>query len=226
MKEKTYFLNPLVILTFMLVFSFFIIFGSRLSYLIMLSFSLLISLLMNKKAFIKSLISYIIIFLMSLLVGKILNICMWLGFLYSMLLIFMRLAPVWILASLISKLNSSELLACFRKMKMPESLSLGTVILFRFLPEFFERLKEVREGRKVRGYTISLLRPIRSFELVIVPLIFKALSISDTLSAAIISKGIEYECVKIPYRDIRLSYRDYLALASLTIFTIGGGFIW
>lgn len=44
---------------------------------------------------------------------------------------------------------------------------------------------------------LSIVRPIHSVEIYLVPMIYKAFETGEILSCALITKGIEYDCKKL-----------------------------
>ena len=83
------------------------------------------------------------------------------------------------------------------------------IYFFRFIPEYREYLSEIREGLKVRGMGFSIMRPIHSLEIYLVPMIYKAFETGEILTCALITKGIEYDCKKTSYEDLSFTWKDY-----------------
>lgn len=86
-------------------------------------------------------------------------------------------------------------------------------MFFCFVPEFLSYLKTIHEGVKVRGLKFRIYRPIESFELYVVPMIFKAIETGEILTCALLSKGIQYDCKKTSYRDLGFRTRDGFVVA-------------
>ena len=116
------------------------------------------------------------------------------------------------------------LMHSFRRLHFPDRLTIGIAVFFRFIPEFKVRLREIREGAKLRGFYLTPFHPVRSFELLIVPLMFRAMSVSDTLSCSILTKGIEYTGKKTSYRNMPFTWRDAAVFVIFAVLT--GGSIW
>lgn len=226
MKERFYFLNPVTILLLIPADTVLLLFGSKTVYLLLLALSFAILFFSDKKIFFNSLVFtaflYSIMSLIGLYMGGV--PIAWIGALYAMLFVMIRLMPVWMMAFLLSSHTSSELMHSLRRLYVPVPLTIGIAVFFRFIPEFKIRLKEIREGAKIRGFYLTPLHPVRSFELLIVPLMFRAISVSDTLSCSILTKGIEYTGKKTPYRDMPFTWRDFAVLVIFIILT--GVSIW
>lgn len=225
MNEKKYFLNPVTLICLIVTLSVLLMFCGRVTYLGLTVFSFIIAFFTNKRVFIKTLIAYLIMYGLSYLMHmSISDNAQFLGAIYSMLIIVLKLMSVWVIAALLSEHTSSELMHAFRILKFPINLTVGIAVFFRFVPEFFSRLKDIKQGAKIRGYGFDLLHPIRTFELFAVPLMFRALTVSDTVSCSIITKGIEYKCKKTPYRAMPFTVRDVIAGLIVLIFV--GGIVW
>ena len=218
MKEKKFFIHPITILFLMIVSSFLFFVPFKGAYIAALSLSLGIEFLMARKSFFKSVsVLLILIFFIHVIFVNI-------GFFLIFFIPLLKLMPVLILAQVMAEFTSSELLWACRKIHLPETLAISVAVFFRFLPEFKHRLKEVREGAKVRGYGFHPLHPLRSFEIFVVPLLYKGLLVSDTISCAIWTKGIESTCEKTELHPANFSYRD--VAVSMLMFCIVGGGLW
>ena len=147
-----------------------------------------------------------------------------LGSFYAMFLIIIKLYPILMLAAVLAQYTSVELMRCIDRVGCPRSLSLALAVVIRFLPDFKARAVEIMQAGKVRGLYLSPLHPLKSFELVLIPLIDRMLETSDTLSAFIITKSFEYEVKKTCYR-----VHHFNALNALTLIygaALVGATIW
>ena len=102
---------------------------------------------------------------------------------------------------------------------IPNVFALSIVIGMKFISEMGLRLKEIKNGMKVRGLRLSPLHPVRSFELYFIPLIYKCLQVSETLTSSIISKGAEYRGKRTNYHKITFKFFDIVFLL-LAIFLL------
>ena len=57
-----------------------------------------------------------------------------------------------------------------------------------------------------------MMKKIHSLEVYLVPMIYKAFETGETLSCALITKGIEYDCKKTSYQDLSFTWRDYAVI--------------
>lgn len=200
-------INPLTIVGLILLFSVILTVGEQSQYLFSLIFVLgLLSLFSIRKAF-RTICSLIILWgLIYLLKPQLGNILV--GSIYTMLLIVLKFAPLFILGKVLSSYSSSHLIAAFRKIGIDGGIGIGITLFFRFIPEISIRMKEINNGMKIRGFKASIFKPIKTFELYFVPLMYKCIDISDTLTCSIISKGIEYDGQKTSFHEVRFAFID------------------
>ena len=97
---------------------------------------------------------------------------------------------------------------CIQKNWIDGGIGIGITVFFRFIPEISIRMKEINNGMKIRGFKASIFKPIRTFELYFVPLMYKCIDISDTLTCSIISKGIEYDGKKTSFHEVKITFID------------------
>ncbi|WP_462274486.1 energy-coupling factor transporter transmembrane component T family protein, partial [Filifactor alocis] len=134
------------------------------------------------------------------------------GSIYTMLLIVLKFSPLFILGRVLSSYSSSHLMAAFRKVGIDGGIGIGITVFFRFIPEISIRMKEINNGMKIRGFRASIFKPLKTFELYFVPLMYKCIDISDTLTCSIISKGIEYDGKKTSFHEVKITLIDIAML--------------
>jgi len=216
--ENRLFLKPITIGVLMVIYTSILFFSEMLVYWVMTLFSFVLLFFVNKKKTFSFIAAYMLLFA---LIGimNFLTLSGWIGSVYTMALIVVKLFPLWILAGIITEFNTSEIIASLRKLKLPNNLCVGVSIFIRFIPEYRNYLKEIKEGLKVRNISFNILKPLQSFEMYLVPLIYKALDTANILTCSLITKGIEFDCEKTSYVDLSLTWRDYAVIIA------GMGFI-
>ena len=212
------FLKPITIGVLMIIYTSILFFSEMLVYWVMTLFSFVLLFFVNRKKMFSFIAAYMLLFA---LIGimNFLTLSGWIGSVYTMALIVVKLFPLWILAGIITEFNTSEIIASLRKLKLPNNLCVGVSIFIRFIPEYRNYLKEIKEGLKVRNISFNILKPLQSFEMYLVPLIYKAFDTANILTCSLITKGIEFDCEKTSYVDLSLTWRDYAAIIA------GMGFI-
>ena len=202
----------------MIIYTSILFFSEMLVYWVMTIFSFILLFFVNRKKTFSFITAYMLLFAL-IRTMNFLTLSGWIGSVYTMALIVVKLFPLWILVGIIMEFNTSEIIASLRKLKLPNNLCVGVSIFIRFIPEYRNYLKEIKEGLKVRNISFNILKPLQSFEMYLVPLIYKAFDTANILTCSLITKGIEFDCEKTSYVDLSLTWRDYAAIIA------GMGFI-
>ena len=216
--ENRLFLKPITIGVLMIIYTSILFFSEMLVYWVMTLFSFILLFFVNRKKTFSFITVYILVFALIRIINF-LTLSGWIGSVYTMALIVVKLFPLWILVGIIMEFNTSEIIASLRKLKLPNNLCVGVSIFIRFIPEYRNYLKEIKEGLKVRNISFNILKPLQSFEMYLVPLIYKAFDTANILTCSLITKGIEFDCEKTSYVDLSLTWRDYAVIIA------GMGFI-
>ena len=202
----------------MIIYTSILFFSEMLVYWVMTIFSFILLFFVNRKKTLSFITAYMLLFAL-IRIMNFLTLSGWIGSVYTMALIVVKLFPLWILVGIIMEFNTSEIIASLRKLKLPNNLCVGVSIFIRFIPEYRNYLKEIKEGLKVRNISFNILKPLQSFEMYLVPLIYKAFDTANILTCSLITKGIEFDCEKTSYVDLSLTWRDYAVIIA------GMGFI-
>ena len=202
-------IKPMSIGILMMIYTSIAFFSTMIVYWLMLLFSFLLVAVIKKRESIRIFAFYIILFAIIWLVPSDIFYYGWMGALYTMGLIVLKLFPIWSLAVILSGFSTSTIIYSLKCIHLPNYLCIGVAVFFRFIPEYREYLSEIREGLKARNIGINIFRPIYSLELYLVPMIYKAFETGETLSCALITKGIEYDCKKTSYQDLSFTWKDY-----------------
>lgn len=216
--ENRLFLKPITIGVLMIIYTSILFFSEMLVYWVMTIFSFILLFFVNRKKTFSFITAYMLLFAL-IRIMNFLTLSGWIGSVYTMALIVVKLFPLWILVGIIMEFNTSEIIASLRKLKLPNNLCVGVSIFIRFIPEYRNYLKEIKEGLKVRNISFNILKPLQSFEMYLVPLIYKAFDTANILTCSLITKGIEFDCEKTSYVDLSLTWRDYAVIMA------GMGFI-
>ena len=216
--ENRLFLKPITIGILMIIYTSILFFSEMLVYWVMTLFSFILLFFVNRKKAFSFITVYILVFAL-IRIMNFLTLSGWIGSVYTMALIVVKLFPLWILVGIMMEFNTSEIIASLRKLKLPNNLCVGVSIFIRFIPEYRNYLKEIKEGLKVRNISFNILKPLQSFEMYLVPLIYKAFDTANILTCSLITKGIEFDCEKTSYVDLSFTWRDYAVIIA------GMGFI-
>ena len=133
-----------------------------------------------------------------------------------MLLLFM---PCFILAAvLIGSYKSSEVLSALQRLRLPKIFIIGITVTIR---EF----KIIKKAMNIRGVDFSVLHPIRTFEYLMVPQLFRCVALSTELTCAGLTKGISASNKRSSYFSSGFNLIDYAIFLMLIlgyILIIGG----
>ena len=209
--KETCIVNSIVLFILIVSFSITLFITDKLGYYIMLAVSFVLLLTHSKKTFLNMSIKYLFLLLLLRLLEKLpyrLGVASFIG----LLLIGIKLFPIFVLGRILISLSPLTILSSLRKIGIPNDFNLSIATGLRFMSEMEIRIKEIRNGMKVRGLKISLLHPIRSFELYLIPLMYKCLHVSETLTSSIISKGAEYNTEKTSYTPTKYNIFDLICL--------------
>ncbi len=208
-KENEARISPITLIGLILTFSLILSIGDDKIYIGCLFTSLLcLSLFSWKKSGKFFIFVVFLYFLIRFLKGHLGGILI--GSIYVMLGIVFQYAPIFIVARIISLYSSSYLISALRNRGIKGNIAIAIALFFRFIPEIKIRLAEIKDGLKIRGFRLNIFHPIKAFELYFVPLLYKCLDISDTLTCSIMMKGMEYKGKKTSFYSLAYSKTDYL----------------
>ena len=204
-------LHPYTLFALTILVSFQVFFGNQTVYWAVLVLTLLIALNASTGLFLRQIIVFSVSYGMMYFLAYA-DLGYVTGIFIGLFALITRFIPIFNIGIVLILTSPSKILACFRKLHMPNTVSVAMIAALRFMDEIGLRLHEIRNGMKIRGFHASLLHPVRTFELYFVPLVYKCLHVSETLVSSIIAKGIEYEGEKTSYYDMRFKFADGISL--------------
>ena len=140
------------------------------------------------------------------------------------LVVLMQSVPCFALvAALIKKYSSAELLSSLETMRIPRTLVVAVTIALKYFPTFAREFKYIRESMRLRGIAFTLRRPIKSFQYFIVPQLFRCAALSDEVSAAGLVKGIDAPMKRSSYFEQKFRAIDFVILI---LFIAGLAFVF
>ncbi len=127
----------------------------------------------------------------------------------------------------ISDRTIGMILEVFHKLHLPKSFGISVIVLMRFMPTIQYELNAIRGALKFRGVGISLLNTLlhlpRNFYLTLIPLLIRTIRISDEISAAALTRGIELDNNVVSFEQVQLTGKDRTILLTLLTSFI---FLW
>ena len=115
-----------------------------------------------------------------------------------------------------------NLIRCLTKLKCPRMITLGMLIVIRFVPVLRAEVKRIREAMKTRGVNASLWNIQCFYRALLIPLMMRLINISDTLSLSLETRGFEMGRTPVSvYRDVRFRPRDAVYSVLVAAMLIG-----
>lgn len=135
--------------------------------------------------------------------------------LFKMTLLFL---PCFVFAYLlISEYNTSEILSSLEKLRLPKIFVIALTVTLRYIPTFRREFRIIKDAMSIRGVDISLKNPIRTFEYLIVPQLFRCLNLSSELTSSALIKGINAPFKRTSYFERKFSFPDFLVFFTLIV---------
>lgn len=137
--------------------------------------------------------------------------------------IMIRSMPCMMLASiLIFDYSSDKLLTALQMLYLPKPFIIALTITLKYLPTFQREFKIIKDSMRLRGIHFRLTRPAQSFSYFIVPQLYRCLILTEEITSAGYTKGIDYKNRRSSYIDMRFKRLEVLLICILVLGTIGG----
>ncbi len=119
------------------------------------------------------------------------------GILYMFAVYIRKLIPCFMLGSyLIATTKVSSFLAAVSRLHLPKGFTIALSVTLRYFPTMGEEWNSIRDAMALRGISAKagalILHPIRTMEYIYVPMLVSASRISDEISQAAITRGIDH----------------------------------
>ncbi len=110
---------------------------------------------------------------------------------------FLRMWPLLNMALTVSlTMETGRALVSLKQMRLPRIIYLPVMVALRFIPGFFNDLKQLRECLLLRGirvdFKLLVCQPMRTMRLLVVPMVIRALRLADELAVAAELKQVGY----------------------------------
>lgn len=116
----------------------------------------------------------------------------------------------------------SEFMSAFEKIKAPTSVVIPFAVFFRFIPTLQQEWQGIKKAMAFRGIEINIktliLKPFKTVEYIVVPLISSSVSVLDEMVAASLVRGLDSENERSCYIDIKFKVYDYILIVFSLIF--------
>jgi len=113
-----------------------------------------------------------------------------------------------------------DFVAAMRQAHVPHVIVFIVMTALRFIPTMQQRAEQVLDAQRARGARIDeggMIRRIRAFVPVMVPLLTSGIRMSDDLAAAMINRGWGATSRPTALYALRMTARDWIAIAVLAV---------
>lgn len=104
-----------------------------------------------------------------------------------------------------------------KSVRLPRFLFIPLLVFCRFVPEFVDVIRQLRDAVRMRGFSVgfgsAILHPLQTIRLTVVPLVVRTLRMADNLSMAAEMKRVGYAKRPTQLRTLRFRPLDFVVLA-------------
>lgn len=148
------------------------------------------------------------------------------GIVYMFAVYIRKLLPCFMLGSfLIATTSVSKFLAAITKLRLSKGLTIALAITLRYFPTMREEWASIQDAMALRGISASaaglISHPIQTMEHVYIPLLVSASRISDEITQAAITRGIEHTGERSCIEEIAFSFADLLVVIAYAAVVAG-----
>lgn len=123
----------------------------------------------------------------------------------------------WVLMDL----HIGDFVTAMQKMHLPKGFTMTLAVIFRYMPTIRIEFRNINNTMKMRDIEFNVKNifkhPAKTIEYALVPLVLRSIKVADELSASAMTRGLDLERSRTSHRDVRLSSRDYLFAALVTL---------
>ena len=137
------------------------------------------------------------------------------GILYMFAVYIRKLIPCFMLGALLIRTTKvSTFLAAISRLHLPKGFTIALSITLRYFPTMTEEWGFIKDAMSLRGISASpaglLFHPVRTMEYVYVPMLVSASKISDEITQAAITRGIDHTGRRSCMEKVCFSIHDAL----------------
>ena len=140
----------------------------------------------------------------------------------------MRILTMVLASSVITFTTQIEdILQLFKKMKMPYQLAFVITTGIRFIPTMQKKAEMIQEAQITRGAEIGtggMIKRIKSFIPILIPMIVNSLRMSDNLAVVMLNRGFGAMKTSTDLEEIKMTTKDYVISIIIMIILVSA--IW
>lgn len=145
------------------------------------------------------------------------------GLLYGITLV-LRII-VMVLTSTIITFSTpiEDILQLLKKMRLPHQLAFIIATGIRFIPTMQKKSEMIREAQQARGANIGgggIIKSIKSYIPILIPMIVDSLRMSDNLAIAMLNRGFGAMKTTTDLYEIKMKIHDYLICTTVILILI------
>ena len=143
---------------------------------------------------------------------------------------FLRSLPSMnVLLALALNLSVQKFVGALKALRMPRVVFLPLLVFCRFVPEFIDVVRQLRDAVRMRGFTVSFgsafIHPFQTVRLTVIPLAVRTLRMADNLAMAAEMKRVGFAKRPTHLNATRFRRRDFAA-AVMTVAITAAVAIW
>lgn len=114
-----------------------------------------------------------------------------------------------------------DLMVSLQRMKLPQSVIIPLVVMFRYLPTLGIEYCIIRNAMGIRGICDTvwkkILHPVTTMEYILIPLLMRCLKVTDELAASGTTRGLELEAKRYAINLVAFSVKDYVVVSGAVL---------
>ncbi len=122
------------------------------------------------------------------------------------------------------KMKTGHFIVAMQSLRLPKSVIIILAVVLRFFPTLKVELSCIKNAMKLRGihFTLKnlLIKPFRTLEYTGVPLIMRSMTVSDQLSAAAVSRGLDLKGKNTSYIPLSMKAGSLALTLSITFLSL------
>lgn len=139
---------------------------------------------------------------------------------------FLRMIPsINVLLAIGMNFSVQRFVGAMKSVRLPRVLFLPLMVFCRFVPEFVDVIRQLRDAVRMRGFAITFgsifAHPVQTLRLTFIPLTVRTLRMADHLSVAAEMKRVGYAKRPTQLRRLHFRMRDSIALIVTILLTFG-----
>lgn len=138
----------------------------------------------------------------------------------------LKFVPMLIVASIITHdLPTGAVIEALSRMRLPKPILLSVVVALRYVPTIRQETGYILQSMKLRGIGFNLknlfFKPLTTVEYVLIPLLFRSLTIAEELAATGITRGVENPNARTSCFKVGFKFIDFVAISFIFLVVVG-----